>query len=673
MASIRRFIDVNTPTQTTVLAFVAAAIAAEKNHKSQENIAMEVQKALKQRAIAAACLVALGLAASGTAFAQVANLEGIAIETVAARLGVSTDQLTVENVSGGKLELQAVLFYGYKIAEKRSATLHSVSLDSTGVEINLDALLSKENDLYLARNGKVDSRLSQILASTSPTTSVPVILWLKTTSEVRMTRPDPAIKLTEAQVDAVFARLDEERGSIATAAATRVVAQLEAQGLKATADGLTPSVVVSIPAGEVRRISALDDVSMAYHDDRYVNQLATSGNTIGAYAVHATGNTGQGVRVAEIEVGGRADLTNPFLSFAFQDNINSCYNNHGTAVGGVIRSTHNPHRGISPGVQLRIGGSCSGNAGQLQAASTRAASWGARTFNLSFGGDSGRVLGAFERYYDDLVQNGWRTVVVAAGNSGNGNGNVLSPALAYNVIAVGAFNDNSFPWAMAGFSSWRDPVSQVGDREKPEVAAPGVNIMTTSGLGITVNPGVNGTSFAAPMVTGASALLMNTNPTLGAWPEAVKSILMASATNNIEGATRLSEFDGAGGIDANRANRIAGNSGGTWGAQGYNCSAAAQTTVSNVFVDQGRRVRTAMAWNANPHFWNFTYANRPGADLDMQIIAPNNTVVASSASWDNTYEIVDFVAPATGTYRLRVTKFSCNHNPKWLGWAWAII
>ncbi len=57
----------------------------------------------------------------------------------------------------------------------------------------------------------------------------------------------------------------------------------------------------------------------------------------------------------------------------------------------------------------------------------------------------------------------------------------------------------------------------------------------------------------------------------------------------------------------------------------------------------------------------------------MQIIGPGGNVVAGSYSWDNTYEIVDFVAPTTGTYRLRVTKYRCNYTPKWLGWAWHVV
>ena len=73
-----------------------------------------------------------------------------------------------------------------------------------------------------------------------------------------------------------------------------------------------------------------------------------------------------------------------------------------------------------------------------------------------------------------------RTVVVAAGNfdsDDNPNNHVLNPAIAYNVIAVGNFDDNdTTSWgddSMASSSSFVNPISNHSDREKPEVAAPG--------------------------------------------------------------------------------------------------------------------------------------------------------------------------------------------------------
>ena len=44
-----------------------------------------------------------------------------------------------------------------------------------------------------------------------------------------------------------------------------------------------------------------------------------------------------------------------------------------------------------------------------------------------------------------------------------------------------------------------------------------------------------GTSFAAAMTTGASALLIDRSSFFSIWPETVKAVLMTTAVNNIEG------------------------------------------------------------------------------------------------------------------------------------------
>lgn len=633
---------------------------------------MSVNKKMKRKAAYIGCAMAIFLTTGNAAFAQDA-LERKAVETVAARLAVSPDSLSVQNLAAGRLQELGMLFYGYKIADIRSGALYPVTLAEDGSEIDLDELLQREQDLYVSRYGKLEPRLVESIASLDPATPVEVTLWLNQPREVGLARPQAESKLTEAEIDAIYSQLDAQRAEIASEASAAVLAKLEGEGLKGAKDTVSPSIAVTVPAGEVRRIGDWAEVATVYIDERNQPDLSISGNTTGAYAVHGTGNTGQGVRVAQVEVGGLINTGNPFLAGVAQNTSTACYNNHGTNVAGVIRSTHGTQRGFAPSVQLWAGGSCGGNSSQLRNRSNDASNWGARAQNLSWGADTNRNLNANDRFYDDMVQNGWRTIVVSAGNNnppfGSGTGNVGSPALAYNVIAVGSINDRGSPWTMSNFSSWRDPNSQHGDREKPEVAAPGSNIQTTSGNALGFN---SGTSFSAPMVTGTTALMMRTNGALGVWPEAVKAIVMATATNNIEGGTIWSEFDGAGGINADRANRVAGHNGGTWGAQGYSCGASNQTIVSNVFVNKGQRVRVAMAWDTNPTFWNFSYGSRPSADLDMQIIGPLGNSVAGSFSWDNTYEIVDFVAQTTGTHRLRVNKFRCNHTPKWLGWAWSI-
>lgn len=643
---------------------------------------------LKKRAISLACTLALAFVGSNAASAQNSDLERKALQIVADRLGVGIDELSVQDVGAGGFELQSRTVYSYKIEEKKSGTIHGVSLDESAQEVDLTSFEVRELAILFERYGRVDKQLADTAAKLNPAERIPVMFWMDRVRDISLMRPEfksvenptegrlpPVVESPEKEreIQALYTQLDAQNASIAAESTVKMTDRLESLGYRPVANAGTPSISAIVPAGELRELSLFEGVGAVYADEEYKPLLSISGNTIGAYQVHAVGNTGQNVRVALVEVGGTIEPGNPFLAGVSLETPNpNCSFWHATSVAGVMRSWHGFQRGIGRDATLWSGGACVGNQSLLETSSTRAVNWGARAINLSFGGNISSSPGSFERFYDKIVQDNWRTVVVAAGNSGLGN-RVLNPSQAYNVITVGAFNDRSWPWAMAGFSSSGNPISQFGDREKPEVAAPGVNIVTTRGTGLTLASGVSGTSFAAPMVAGAAALVMRRNPWLQVWPESVKAIFMATATTNLEGATRLSAHDGAGGINANFADRVAGHGNGTWGGSGYSCASPFLWVASNVNVQAGRRVRVAMAWNANPSAANTNYSNRPGSDLDMQILAPNNAVVASSSSWDNTYEIVDFVAPMSGMYRLRVIKFSCQHTPKWLGWAWALM
>ena len=83
------------------------------------------------------------------------------------------------------------------------------------------------------------------------------------------------------------------------------------------------------------------------------------------------------------------------------------------------------------------------------------------------------------------------------------------PSTARKVISVGAYDSRRMTYApFSGRGYTRD-----GGMVKPDLAAPGVDITTTAvGGGYTV---VSGTSFAAPFVTGAAAMLMQWGLTEG--------------------------------------------------------------------------------------------------------------------------------------------------------------
>jgi subtilisin family serine protease len=114
---------------------------------------------------------------------------------------------------------------------------------------------------------------------------------------------------------------------------------------------------------------------------------------------------------------------------------------------------------------------------------------------------------------------------------------------------------------MAAFSS-RGPETAVPDISKPDIGAPGVDILAadTPTPATGDRPGetfqiISGTSMASPQVAGAAALLAQLQP--GWSPAAIKSALMTSAEPKVleeDGTTPAGPHDvGSGRIDPNRA------------------------------------------------------------------------------------------------------------------------
>jgi len=149
-------------------------------------------------------------------------------------------------------------------------------------------------------------------------------------------------------------------------------------------------------------------------------------------------------------------------------------------------------------------------------------------------------------------------VVAAAGNSGFdkkekketlGTGyrgiSITDPGNAEDVITVGATHRNDpHTYGVSYFSS-RGPT---GDgRMKPDLVAPGEKIRSTApGNTMLVK---DGTSMAAPHVSGVCALLMARHRELIGHPKRIKEVLMRTATD----LGRERSFQGAGLVDALRA------------------------------------------------------------------------------------------------------------------------
>lgn len=117
-------------------------------------------------------------------------------------------------------------------------------------------------------------------------------------------------------------------------------------------------------------------------------------------------------------------------------------------------------------------------------------------------------------------------VVASAGNSGPDCSTIADPLPLYDeVFSVGAVDRNN---NIASFSSVGPVLADGSGRTKPDIAAPGVDVLSAwPGGGYAYS---SGTSMAGPHVAGVVALIWSANPALIGDIEATEAILRASAT-----------------------------------------------------------------------------------------------------------------------------------------------
>jgi len=128
----------------------------------------------------------------------------------------------------------------------------------------------------------------------------------------------------------------------------------------------------------------------------------------------------------------------------------------------------------------------------------------------------------------DNLEAAGSVVIFAAGNEGPSAQTLRNPAnratTDFNCFAVGSVNSSN---VISGFSS-RGPSDCDGISIKPEVVAPGELIRSTNRFG-GYSSSNSGTSFSAPHVAGAVAILRQVNP--NATVDEIKRALMVSATD----------------------------------------------------------------------------------------------------------------------------------------------
>lgn len=251
------------------------------------------------------------------------------------------------------------------------------------------------------------------------------------------------------------------------------------------------------------------------------------------------------------------------IGWNFVDRNNNPWDNsgHGTHIAGIIAAaTDNGEgiAGINPSVKIMplkvmnfIG---RGRSSGIAEAIFYAVKHGARVINLSLGGEH---LSKTEQLAIDYAYQKGAVIVVAAGNIGSDTAD-YGPAGLKHVITVAATDQED---KRVGFSNWGQAV---------KIAAPGLDILSLrarrtdfvllSGAkdykagAAFVGPEAryyraSGTSFAAPLVAGATSLLLARNPKLTN-VQVERMLLMSADDVEVPG---WDQYTGAGRLNAVKA------------------------------------------------------------------------------------------------------------------------
>ncbi|MBB3955487.1 S8 family peptidase [Novosphingobium sediminicola] len=304
--------------------------------------------------------------------------------------------------------------------------------------------------------------------------------------------------------------------------------------------------------------------SASFQTAEYIRSTGPSQH--GAITAWAAGASGQGVTIGIVDSG--LDTTNPEFAgrisststdLAGSRGLNNADSDHGTAVAQVAAAARNgvgvmgmAFNATIAAMRVDTAGSCATSAGcsfsdnAIAAGITAAIAAGAKVINLSLGGSSpnANITNAIASAASAGV-----VVVVSAGNDGTaqvdpfasgvraaGNGNVIIAGSVGSTNVISSFSNRAGTEAASYLTALGEQICCQYEN--------GVIKTTVSG-GTTYTTVYNGTSFSAPQIAGAVALLRQAFPNLTA-AQAV-SILLNTATDL--GATGQDTTYGRGGLD----------------------------------------------------------------------------------------------------------------------------
>lgn len=584
----------------------------------------------------------------------------------------------------------------------------------------------------------LDSELVSAMASASETDLLPVTIWideidaeqveaivlqkvgLNRAAIREMVASGREDELTSEQIDAYIAAERKIYSQLQTAANE---AFWNAKTISATEGFLerelffsaySPIIVTELTKSEIQSVASMGQVDTIYYSLNFETQepdiyepnvydpesmppLDAIDAVGAAYVRDTLGYTGKGVKIGQIEpkVPNADDPCLSGASIVFQSGTEGLDNEHATSVASVMVSQSEEYKGVAPDATLYC--TVMGDAPLDSEDNPSYTSFYQRTewllsqnvnvinISASYIYDMGEY-NELSNWIDHIAINHSVHFVSAAGNYGEKThpgqafleeptSGVAAVAMAYNGIAVGSAARNLS--GKADHSRYTQLSTLYAN--KPDLVAPGENVFNITDED-DLDVGFYGTSYAAPLVTGIVAQILEARPSLKTCQDLMKAILTASISSDVlcydttsSDATGF-EKNGAGLVNARAAMYTARL--GNYTSGYFSADAAAQTSKTYTFTvtEDDTMKRISLAWLKN---------NQTGSDcttgeivegalanLDMRIFDPNGNEVAYVYSISGNLEILEFEPAVAGTYTVKVTLTGSSSKKTYFGLAW---
>lgn len=575
----------------------------------------------------------------------------------------------VLNQATAKLQMSDKRFGRVKVAAPDGQKKRIITVNEQGEEVDFEAILREDKQAYRDKYGKMEPSLYDRVMSSGAEGLIPVTLWIAV-------KPEPLIDKKRFSVEELL----EGRGEVSAFRQHNQEARSNVRDLLRKrlrievpdeSQVVAPTLYLELTPKQIWQLNTWQEVAGLFlRGTQPVVDLANSMSISHAdVVVNTWGWSGSGINVCIWEY----DSPNPASVTVADYYTTASTANHATLVGGIIQ-------GYAPGATIY-----SANSIDPAALNWCVSDQLTSVVNQSFHDSTEETLDTLsvsdlEKDYL-VVQSPYPTIIQAAGN---GDATEYVNHKGYNSLTVGSHNDDAT--AMATDSVFRNPTTPNDDRELPELAANGMGV---TAVGLTMS----GTSFASPAVVGTVALLQEVEAGLTVWPEGVRAVLLAGATQNVTGGLwgediedEIDAHDGAGALNAEESVQIAShwvvrNSVAIrrgWDADIMSDCCDFDENGDSIFSYSvqvpntgGTHVKVALAWDSKVDSAPFT--SELAMDLDLKIYE-GNTLIASSQTFDNSYEIVEFEGTPSQTYTIGFSRAGqLVDESTYYGVAWTVF